>query len=322
MPFLAMRRIASFSAGILLCLAGCPGTQRDLGPRPVADAEPDPPDVVIDVEIEPVTVRVVNWNVLNLFNDVRDSLELEEANEMILTTDKYQAKLDAVAGVLAQLDPDLAMLQEVENPKVLGELADRLGSYPHLKITAGNDPRGIDIALLSRYPIEKLVSHTQDEFQSSAGGQSHRFARDVLEAHLTINGRPVVLLGIHLKSGLEAFDMDKRLAEAERVRAIADRLESEEPRRMILVLGDFNAVPGEPPLQALAAANFASVTAGLPAAERYSVTFGGQPKLFDDQLADPDGIAMLDASSVKILHSSDADLASDHDPVFAAYLVR
>jgi hypothetical protein len=67
---------------------------------------------------------------------------------------------------------------------------------------------------------------------------------------------------------------------------------------------------------------FTSATEGLPAADRYSVTFGGNPQLYDDQICDPAAKSLLDAASVAILHDGAVNTASDHDPVVATYLVR
>lgn len=321
-----MRRLVPLAAALAIGSTGCPGTERNLDTQPTQDAEPDPPDAALDVTAgEPVPVKVVNWNVQNLFNDVRDSPEIAAADEMILTAAEYQTKLADVSKVLESLSPDIAVLQEVENQPVIADLATALNDYPHLHITQGNDPRGIDIALLSRHPVERVVSHKQEFFQSSATGQTYVFARDVLEAHLIINGRHLVVLGIHLKSGTDAESQDKRLAEAERLREIVDQLQVEDQSSMIVVLGDFNGVPGSAPLTALMGAPpsaLASVTADLPPADRYSVTFGGVPQLFDDQLVDADALALLDPGSVSIEHGPTVDAASDHDPVAATYRVK
>ncbi len=150
----------------------------------------------------------------------------------------------------------------------------------------------------------------------------------MLEVHFDIGARRLILLGVHYKSGQEATDADKRLAEAERTRELVSALDAQDPSRLIVVLGDFNTVPGTPPMNALAGAAptpLTSVTAGLPSADRFSVTFGGVPQLFDDQLADPDAMNALDASSVVIEHGSsalDVNAASDHDPVMATYVIQ
>ncbi len=320
----AMRSPGFLMAAAVVGLTGCPGTDRDLG-TPPKDAEVPPPDAALDVTSGPEPVRILTWNVHNLYNTVRDSPEVAVADEMIVPSAEYQTKLTDIAAVLVGLAPDIAVLQEVENQNVLQDLGDKLTGYPYRHITLGNDPRGIDIALLSRHPYELVVAHDKESFQSSASGKTYTFARDVLEAHFVINGRRLIVLGIHFKSGSEPFDLDKRLAEAEQTRRIALQHEAKDPTTMIVVLGDFNAGPATPPLIALEGeppSTFQSVTASLQPTDRFSVTFGGTPQLFDDQRADPDAFAALDVSSVKIEHGSAVNAASDHDPVAATYVLE
>ncbi|MBK7585483.1 MAG: endonuclease/exonuclease/phosphatase family protein [Myxococcales bacterium] len=321
-----MRRIAALLLPLSLAVAGCPGTEQDFS-TPKKDAEPGPPDAAVDVAPgPPVPVRVMNWNVKNLFNDKRDSLEIKQADETIVPAGEYQAKLDAIAGVIAGEKPDVVILQEVENMAVVNDLGAKLGGYPHRAITQGNDPRGIDIAVLSELPMEIGPSHKGEFFKASSDtGQFFKFARDVLEVHLTVNTRHFALLGIHFK----AEDGDptsaiKRVAEAERTRKIATGIQFGDPAVAIVVLGDFNSTPGSPPLDALAGnpSTFTSSTAAMPAADRYSVTFGGSPQLYDDQLGDPAAATLLDAASVTILHDGAVNTASDHDPVLATYMLH
>lgn len=278
---------------------------------------------------DPVPVTVVTWNVLNLFNDVRDSLEITASMEDIAPTAQYQAKLTGLAGALGTLGADIAVLQEVENQNVVDDLAARTGRFPHSHITQGNDPRGIDIAILSEYPIEKVVSHKDVLFKASTDPVTNfKFARDVLEAHLVINGRRVVLLGVHYKSGLTDSDKLKRRAEAEKTRSILTQVKFDHPSAAVIVLGDFNMSPEAEEMQALYGAPpllLSSVTTGMPAGERYSVTFGGNKQLYDDQVVDPVGLTLLDPtfpSSVFIFHSAEVDAFADHDPVKAVYQVN
>lgn len=316
-----------FALGLLAALAGCPGAERDFS-QPTVDADTPVPDAAIEVEAgPPQPFRVVTWNVKNLYNDVRDSPEVAVADEIILPTQEYQTKLNTIASVLTGLTPDAVMLQEVENENVVKDLAAKLGgAFPHHHITKGNDPRGIDIALLSKVPIDNVVSHSKEFFQASNDPTTtYVFARDVLEAHLTVNARHVVLLGVHFKSGNDPTSIQKRLAEAERTRAIVAQLEFSDPGAALIVLGDFNAVPTSPALLALEGAApmlLTSATESVPAAERYSVTFGGNKQLYDDQRLDPTAQSLLDATSVFISHTAEVDLAADHDPVAATYMVH
>lgn len=324
-----MRRIAALLLPLSLALVGvgCPGTEQDFS-VPGQDAEPGPPDAAVEAEAgPPQPVKVMNWNVKNLFNDKKDSPDVTFVPEEITPTAAYQSKLDAIAGVISGAGPDVVILQEVENQIVVDDLSAKLGSYPNHGITQGNDPRGIDIAVLSKLPFQLGPSHKDEYFKASTDPtQTFKFARDVLEVHLNVNTRHFVLLGVHYKAedGDPTSEL-KRIGEAEQTRKIATGIRLADQDAAIVVLGDFNSTPGSPPMNALAGSaplTFESATASMPAAERYSVTFGGNPQLYDDQQLDPVAKALLDPASVTILHDGTVNTASDHDPVLATYLVH
>lgn len=326
-----MRRISALVlavvAPVAVALGGCPGPAQDFS-VPDQDADTNPPDAAVDVEAgPPQPVKVMTWNVHNFYNDVRDSFEVAAADEIVLTPGEYQAKLAAVAKVVSSVQPDVLVMQEVENQAVIDDLGNLLGGYPNRHITQGNDPRGIDIAVLSQLPLQIGPSHKNEFFKASSDPtKTFVFARDVLEAHFNINQRHFVLLGIHYKAqdGDQTSDL-KRVAEAEQTRQILTGIHFNDSQSAIVVLGDFNDVPGSAPLNALMGTSdllLTSATAGIPAGERYSVTFGGNLQLFDDQLSDPNATPLLDAASVTILHGADVNAASDHDPVIATYQVH
>ena len=102
-------------------------------------------------------------------------------------------------------------------------------------------------------------------------------------------------MGIHLKAqdGDPKSDL-KRLAEAEQTRKILQGLLVKDASAAIVVLGDstpcrFAADPGAARRQPAAHQRRGQRSS----ADRYSVTFGGNPQLFDDQLDDPNATALL-----------------------------
>src|SRR5690606_40985880 len=75
----------------------------------------------------------------------------------------------SIARALRELQADVVVLQEVENEQVTAELAAASGTYPHHVTSRGNDPRGIDIAVLSRWPIVAVRSHRSEERRVGKG---------------------------------------------------------------------------------------------------------------------------------------------------------
>lgn len=321
-----MRRFALCLLAPLVLLA-CPGTQQDLS-IPKQDADNDPPDAAFETEPNaPQALRVMNFNCHNLFNDKLDSPPLP-VPEQVESSSAYQNHLDQIASVFTQHDPDVAILQEVENQAVVDDLAQKLGKYPHTAISEGNDPRGIDIAVLSKAPFQVAPSHKGEFFHpSTQPGETFTYARDVLEVHMIYNGRHVVLMGIHFKAAEADVDPAsdlKRLAEAEHTRELFTGIHFDDPSAAIIVLGDFNDVPGSPPIQALLGGPplpFTSASSFLAATDRWSFTFNGNQMLFDDQIMDANALSLLDQSSVTIPHGGLSD-GSDHDPMIATYNVN
>ncbi|MCA9621774.1 MAG: endonuclease/exonuclease/phosphatase family protein [Myxococcales bacterium] len=266
----------------------------------------------------PVPITVANWNVRNLFNDVDDSTaEFEEIDP------NWPTRRGHVGVVLRALDADVVALQEVENQAVLEsldevELDDR---YPYVAITQGNDPRGINIGFLSKLPIDKVVSHA-DEFFTKEGttAPSYRFSRDAVELHLTINGRHVVLVGVHFKAK-DNDDPDKRLAEAQQTRKIVDDLLAADPGAGIAVLGDFNDTPGSPPVDAVLGQGptLLAATDAVPVSDRWTYQFSGNRELVDHHLANPLLAERANPDAARIIHGPEQQTASDHSPVLIGY---
>jgi endonuclease/exonuclease/phosphatase family metal-dependent hydrolase len=276
---------------------------------------------------EPLTI--VNWNAQNFFNDKTDDPSgLDQPGDFsLLTTSEYIGKKKAVAGILHSLAPDIAVLQEIENESVMNELRAELEAlgdvYPHAALIPTSDIR--EIVILSKVPIDSIKSHQDEEFvKSGTFAPFYTYTRDCLEAHITYNGRHIVLLGVHFRSKADD-EPDRRLAEAEHTRVIADSIAIADPEAGIVVLGDFNDTPLSPPYVAVlgqgeTAFKNASVLA-LPESSRWTYDYKGQLELIDHQMSNPVLAQMLDEASIQILHTPAAEDASDHAPVIATYKV-
>src|SRR6266545_2409550 len=147
-------------------------------------------------------VRVATWNVHDLF-DSDDRLVPPGELDSVPAPAEVEAKLDALAAVLERIDADVVVLQEVENAEVLARLAARAG-YPEARLVEGADPRGIDVAALSRLPVERYASH--------------------------------------LSSAL-SDDGTRRALQATRLREIADEVRATRPTALVLAGGDLNDEP-------------------------------------------------------------------------------
>jgi endonuclease/exonuclease/phosphatase family metal-dependent hydrolase len=181
--------------------------------------------------------------------------------------------------------------------------------------------------VLSRLAFDRVVSHKADEFtEGGTASPVYHYSRDCLELHLTVNGRRVILLGVHFKAKAPPDDPQKRLAEGEHTRAIADALTAADPEAAVLVLGDFNDTPDSPAVAAIAGAAPSvyvdSAARVSPAEDAWSYEFQGTRQLIDHQLASPKLAALLVPGSVTITHAAAQSAASDHAPVAATYRIE
>jgi endonuclease/exonuclease/phosphatase family metal-dependent hydrolase len=273
---------------------------------------------------DPVALSVVNWNLQNFVNHLID--DPEATQEQI--DSGWATHRQNVGAVLRSLDADLLVLQEVEHQGVLDELnqLELDGRYQQVHVIDANDPRGIDVGVMSKVALDKLVTHKDDSFTlEGTTSPGYRYARDCLEVHLVHNGRPIVLLGVHYRSKNAPDDPDKRLAEAQRTRAIADAITQGAPATALLILGDFNDVPGSPPYEwtlGSAPDRYQNAADHVPEAERWTFDYNGTLELVDQQMANPRMAELLATASVSIPQSPEVSAASDHNPIKATYMVQ
>jgi endonuclease/exonuclease/phosphatase family metal-dependent hydrolase len=248
-------------------------------------------------------VRVATWNVHGLFDAV-DRLAPPGGLDQVPSPAEVEAKLDALAAVLLRLDADVVVLQEVENADVLGRLAARAG-YPEARLVEGPDPRGIDVAALSRLPVAAYVSHLGE----IDGLGRPLWPRDCVELHVRAGGRTLVVVASHLSSAL-SDDGSRRALQAARLREIADGIRRARDGTLVLAGGDLNDGPASAALAPLLAdgawldlvpAGAATWSSGVAAARL-------------DYLLVPREAAgaVLDAS---VAGGEDVRSASDHRPV-------
>jgi endonuclease/exonuclease/phosphatase family metal-dependent hydrolase len=256
-------------------------------------------------------LRVAAWNVHDLFDEV-DRTASPGERDTVLSPADVEAKLAGIGRVLARIDADVVVLEEVETEPLLarlpaGPLAG-MGYVAHLR--DGFDPRGIDVGILSRVPLTTYVHHLAER---GADG-SHLWSRDCVEVHLDVGGRRVVLLGNHLVSRLDPAADPRRTAQAQRLREIVDALGASDPAALQVILGDLNDVPDSAALTPLLADGaLADLGAALPPADSWTWSGGGAKERIDYALV-PRREASA-AARVEVISGADVAASSDHRPI-------
>ena len=219
--------------------------------------------------------------ILSLYNSLKDYIEISEERGKL-----FKRQLSAIKGVSANgvddwdgtiefkrekfsettrintakvikaLKADVQCLVEIEDRLTMSNFnADMLGAskFPYNILIDGNDPRGIDVGLLSRYPIKNICTHIFDKEKPASKG--FIFSRDCIEIELEIaKNKPLYVLCNHFKSkGYSASQSDadnRRKLQADTVKQIIkDKYDL--TKDMVVVLGDFNDTPDSNPLQTL-----------------------------------------------------------------------
>lgn len=266
-------------------------------------------------------LAIATWNVQNFVNDRVDDVLLQPQQTPEQLDPDYLQRMAAIGERLREANPDVIVLQEIEHDRLAAELNERElgGEYPHIAHFDGNDPRGIDILVMSKLPIDESFSH-QDESLPGVGNDFESFSRDVLHVRMTVNGQPLRLLGVHFKAKEVPPDGDpegadrKRLAEAQRTRFIADLVERGVPGVSTIVVGDYNDVPGSAPVEAVRGADYFDVLDYIPEGERFTFVFNGTPEAIDHQMVNVFGQQFLRGGTIYR-----ANGASDHDLLLGFY---
>ena len=165
--------------------------------------------------------------------------------------------------VIATVDPDILVCVEAEDRPTLQRFNDQVlkaglnKDYPHVMLIDGNDERGIDVGILSRFPIRSAIPHFDDE--DNAGKKI--FSRDCPEYDIELpGGGSLVVCPNHFKSkrgGNSPAASARRKAQATRAHEIAVAALARSP--LVLLAGDFNDIPGGPELAPLFTGGFADV---------------------------------------------------------------
>jgi endonuclease/exonuclease/phosphatase family metal-dependent hydrolase len=169
------------------------------------------------------------------------------------------------ARVIHETAPDILVAVEIESRPTLKRFIDQVLTmsfsrwYEHFMVIDGNDGRGIDLGILSRFPIESMRSHVHERHQAD----DPLFSRDCPEYDIRLpGGQLLVVIPNHFKSKRNGNDVSsqlKRTAQATRAHAIA--LEALNRSPWVVVAGDLNDTPDSAPLAPMFSDGFRDIQA-------------------------------------------------------------
>lgn len=206
----------------------------------------------------PGELMVASYNVENLFDTTKDpSADIHDEQFTPEGTYKWtEAKLaqkltnlgQAIRTMNGGKGPDILALNEVETGAVVGRLRDEAladlgyGTLVHLET---EDWRGIDNAILSKHPLVGEPKLHTVHVPGHPLWKDQR-TRAILEATFDVGGVELTVFVNHWPAGADSPARQKqRQHVGQQLRAIIEAKLAADPSREIMVLGDFNASPGE-----------------------------------------------------------------------------
>jgi endonuclease/exonuclease/phosphatase family metal-dependent hydrolase len=236
------------------------------------------------------TFRLTTYNIENLFDDVDDPA-LSGRNEDIDDTKPHHQNL-AVARAIREVDADILCIQEVESRAALDWFIETYipdMGYTHvISLDAGNS-RGIENAVLSRYPLgdpqlwigkELGGVHPENYGPNSKNfyaGEPVAFRRSPLRVNVEVpladgsdDSWLLTLFVVHHKSG--RYSGYWREAEARTILKLANEVEADHPGRPIAILGDFNAQTHDESVQIYLRGGFNDLFANARSGDRSVIT--------------------------------------------------
>ncbi len=152
-------------------------------------------------------------------------------------------KIISISKVIKSFDatgkgPDILVVEEVENKNVLNKLVTKGLSgmgYQNITLIEGDDTRGIDVAVISKYPVKSakrypiVVNGTKLD------------TRGILEVVIAVDNQDVVVYANHWPS--QSNPTQERVASA----ILLSQLANAQKADLIVAAGDFNTLPSESP---------------------------------------------------------------------------
>ncbi|MGH7133428.1 MAG: endonuclease/exonuclease/phosphatase family protein [Phycisphaerales bacterium] len=317
----------------------------------------------------PGTFRLATYNVENLYwskakakdakpADGKPAPDAKPGNDEGGTGPKSDAACRAVAAAIKRIDADVLAVQEIESLETLTAFRDKYLSgqgYDFIASIDAGDPRGIECAVLSRFPLsgakvylhEKLEGVHPEKLGRDANPEAGKpliMKRSPLQVTVTIPAAKIAellkiqdaaaadvkdyqltLFSVHHKSGREFGFL--RAAEAKRTAEIANGLLKEYPGLNVVVLGDCNAQGKEAAIEAYIAAGFTDLFGDRQREDATTITHSSG-RAIDHIFFNPDAAKEIAPGSRFVLGTADrpkgsdwrttpapSDWASDHYPV-------
>jgi len=263
------------------------------------------------------------YNVENMF-DVFDDPYTDDQN----TDVKSREEVATIAKAIQEMDADIVAFSELENLGLLHAMVDEFlpnMGYVYVDVIKTNSGRGINLGVMSRYPILSVTSYRHRKLTLPGESREWRFARDLMKAEIQLGedeDAPILdLFAVHLKSKRTTDNDPKsakwRLAEAIEMREIIEQELEEDPDRLLAIVGDFNDTPDSDPVAQFIKAGLFDAHAKLPAANR--ITYLNKPFRSTIDYIFVSRALAIKQTGARVILNSELTAGSDHAPLTATF---
>lgn len=255
----------------------------------------------MDSNIENDYYTIAFYNLENLFDTFDDAYTNDNdflpESDRHWTDKRYQKKIRKLGQVISQIGektsrkvPTIVGLAEVENRLVVDDLINSSSLKEHDYTVVhydSPDERGIDVALIyNKAHFE--VSHSEvfalDLFDEDG---TRDYTRDILLVEGFLNGEKIHILVNHWPSRREGVELTEpaRLIASNKVIEIITRINLEDEKAKIIVMGDFNDNPNNKSIKNMVQAqDLYNPMSNLPTYSRGSLNHREEWNLFDQIL--------------------------------------
>lgn len=188
--------------------------------------------------------------VKNFCNQIKSPYYRRDCHDLDWNESLLNKKMENIKKAILQVDggqgPDILVLVEVENDRVLTRLnKDYLAAagYKSQVLIEGQDPRGIDVAVLSRFPMEGPPVLHKIPFKPEAPEDKDKgkILRGILEVTLRLPDKTkITVFAAHFPS-----QQNPRYWRAQYVDTMAQLITERSKKNPVLAAGDFNITATE-----------------------------------------------------------------------------
>lgn len=192
-------------------------------------------------------ISIVTWNAQTFFDSECEGTEYADYQKLgKWSRDKYMTRLSRLCEVMTTLNPDVFVLEEIENAGVVQDIANQLAGNSwdrnrnwNYACFAKQQNGAIGCAVFSRYELNNLRVH---EMCIKSQNEEQPGVRPIVQVSVNVSGKELILLVNHWKSksGGETESEIWRDWQESVLADVTGRLEQEKGTVACLMCGDFN----------------------------------------------------------------------------------